>query len=98
MRFHAHRIDNRVGANAAGHFHQRFANVGLMKIYCVSTQIVGKFQAAWIMIDGDNFFRAHEQSGLDGEEPDGPTSPYSHDIAILDIRIFCRHPARREDI
>ena len=49
-------------------------------------------------IDRDDLSRTQHKSAGNGELADRSTTPHCHRVALLDLRVFCRHIARGEDV
>ena len=56
--FHAHGVDAGIGADAAGHLHQRLAHFDFLEVEDLRAELLGKLQSMRMMIDGDHAMRA----------------------------------------
>ena len=94
---HPDGIDHRVRADAAGHFHQGFQDARLLVVDDLGSEPAGEFQAARIMVDGDDA-GADDPRALHREEPDRTAAPDRDRVALLDLGIHRRHPAGGQDV
>lgn len=95
---HADAVDAGVGANAAGHLVQRLAHIDLAIVEDFGAELLRQLQPVRIMVDGDHPVRAHDQRGLDREQPDRTAAPDRDRVARLDLGILRCHPAGRQDV
>ena len=91
-------VDYRIGADPAGHQHQRVVNGAFLVVDRFRTKSLGKLQTMREMIDRDDAFGPHQECRLHREQPDRAAAPDGDRIARLNLRIFRSHPAGRQDV
>ena len=96
--FQPDRIDHRIGADPAGHLHQRFVSLGDGEIDGLGAELLRQLQPTREMIDRDYSFGAHQKCRLYREQPDRAAAPDRDDIATFDLGVLRCHPAGRQDI
>src|SRR3546814_1103506 len=70
-----------VGADAAGHLHQRLIGLAFLIVDRLRAETAGEFQPAREMIDGDHPLRAHQEGGLHREQADRAAAPDGDRVA-----------------
>ncbi len=98
MRLHADRVDHGIHADPAGHFHQGFAHIGLAEVDDLRAQLLRQCETVRIVVDRNHPGCAHHDGRLDREQSDRAAAPHRNRIVGLDVGIFRRHPAGREDV
>ena len=98
VRLEPDRVDARVGADPAGHLHQRLVDRRFLEVDRLRAEPLGERQAVGEMVDRDHPLGAHQERRLDREQADGAAAPHRDRVAGLDLRILGRLPAGRQDV
>ncbi len=98
MRFHAHRVDHGIGPDAAGHFHQGFADMGLLEIDDLGAEFLRQFEPMGMVVDADDLLGPHQHGALHGKQAHRSGTPDGDRVARLDLGVFSRHPAGGQDV
>ena len=98
VRLEPDRVDHRVGADPAGHLHQRVIDRAFLEVDHLRAELLGEAEARREMVDRDHALGPHKERRLDGEQPDWTAAPHRDGIARLDLRELCGLPTGRQDV